>query len=122
MLQQHPELLTAWNQFDWNIAPANGSINQRHQSQRAILYEEFVGQVPSVPSADSAQREMYSMIQRADADHASGASPSTTTDVRGAHSTEFALFSSPSDQSGTQLVAHTTKKQQKPPPVKGGNV
>ena len=67
MLQQHPDLLTAWNQFDWNKAPANSAINQRRQSQRAnmhdMTYEEFVGQVPSVPSADSAQRELYSMIQ-----------------------------------------------------------
>ena len=126
MLQQHPELLTAWNQFDWNKAPANGAINNRRTSQRANLhdmtYEEFVGQVPSVPSADSEQRELYSMIQRAVADHVAGPSPSTTTDVRGVHSTEFASLSSPSPQAGTQLVAHMTKKQTKPSAVKGGNV
>ena len=29
LLQQHPDLLTAWNQFDWNKAPANGAINNR---------------------------------------------------------------------------------------------
>ena len=74
MLQQHPDLLTAWNQFDWNKAPANGAINSRRKLQHANLhnmtYEEFVGQVPSVPSTDSDKRELYSLIQGAVADHA----------------------------------------------------
>ncbi len=118
LMKQNPELVAAWNSFDWNKAPANASIQDRQNAtHRANIhdldYESFIGLIDSIPAMPM-QPDFTHMVHQAMSDFfAASASPDIE---RGVTSAENSLPESPVDSN--PILAHLTQQK----PIEDGNL
>ena len=115
LIMQHPDVVAAWNAYDWNSAPANASITQRRQQTQAQvheqMYREFIGLSDS-SSDDRSTANSQLDVHQAVRDVLHDILSQSPDNSRGVHTD-----SNPNSDSKSML-AHLTQQK----PIPSGNL